>query len=96
MQANRPVGIVDLNFRVDPNSFNDQTFRGQYDVNNNLIYKGLARAGAGEGDEVWQIAQLTYDGNNNLTSLKWPLDAYGRPSTAYTFAWSDRASYTYG
>ena len=93
---NRPVGQVDANYRWDPDSFADEAFRGQYDANDNLIYKGVAKVGASEGDEVWQICFLTYDANDNLLSVTWPIDQYGRPSSEYIFSWTDRSTYTYG
>jgi hypothetical protein len=83
------------------NSATDMEFRGDY-TGTNLIYKGFARAGAGEGDLVWQIAKLAYDGSNNLLSVKWPMlppntttGISGGTSTEYEFSWTDRASYTY-
>lgn len=92
---NRPFGQVDRNFRVDADSWSDEAFRGEYDGNDNLIYKAVAVAGANEGDEVWQIAKLVYDANDNLLRVEWPLNQYGRCSTEYNFSWTDRATYTY-
>ena len=93
---NRPFGQLDGNFRLDADSWSDEAFRGEYDGNDNLIYKAVAVAGSAEGDEVWQIAKLTYDGNDNLLRVDWPLNTYGRASTDYAFSWTDRATYTYG
>lgn len=91
----RPIGLKDANYIVNQNSYLDLTFRGEYDASNNLIYKGLARVGAPEGDLVWQIAQLNYDGDNNLTSILWPVNSDNRPSVGYEFSWTARATYTY-
>lgn len=92
---NRPFGQVDRNFRVDADSWSDEAFRGEYDANDNLIYKAVAVPGASEADEVWQIAKLSYDANDNLLRVDWPCNQYGRPSTEYNFSWTDRATYTY-
>ena len=72
----------------------DMSFRGQY-TGTNLIYKGYARPGAAEGDLVWQIAFITYDGSNNVTSVTWPQGTNNAASSEFDFSWTDRASYTY-
>ena len=73
----------------------DMTFRGEY-TGTNLIYKGYARPGSVEGGLVWQIALLTYDGDDNVLSVTWPLGDNGFPTSEFNFSWTDRASYTYG
>lgn len=73
----------------------DMAFRGEYDVDDNLIYKGYARPGADEAAAVWQIALLDYDADNNVTSITWPQGANGAASSEFIFAWDDRATYTY-
>lgn len=92
---NRPYVQLDSQLREIYDSVDDLAFRGEYDGDNNLIYKGFARAGSSESSLVWQIAFLQYDGNNNLTSITWPKDATGAVSNDYEFSWTDRASYTY-
>lgn len=92
--AARPVGYKDAQGNLIPDSFSDESFRGEYS-GTNLIYKGFARPGAVEGSSVWQIAKLAYDGSNNLTSVKWPENANGNASNDYEFSWTDRATYTY-
>lgn len=73
----------------------DMTFRGEYDGDGFLIYKGYARPGADEGAAVWQIAKLTNDADGNVTSITWPQADNGAASSEYVFSWTDRASYTY-
>ena len=93
---NQPILKRDAQNNVCQESYiGDMTFRGEYDGNNNLIYKGYARPGADEGDPVWQIAFLDYDGNNNLTSTTWPETPNGSASSEFLFSWTDRATYTY-
>jgi hypothetical protein len=72
----------------------DMTFRGEY-TGTNLIYKGYSRPGAVEGDSVWQICKIAYDGSNNITSIKWPQGDNAFPSSEFNFSWTNRASYTY-
>ncbi len=93
--TNRPLGQLDNNYRLDLDSFNEESFRGEYDGNDNLIYKGLAKPGSSTASDVWQIAKLTYDGNDNLLSITWPENANGVASSTYDFSWDDRATYTY-
>jgi hypothetical protein len=71
----------------------DMKFRGEYS-GSNLIYKGYAKPGADESDEVWQIAEITYSGSN-ITEINWPQNALGKASSNFEFSWTDRATYTY-
>lgn len=91
----RPVNLLDNNNRPIYDSVDSLAFQGQYDANNNLLYKGMARPGTSTSATGWQIALLTYDANNNLLSITWPINASGAPSNDFTFVWSSRASYTY-
>ena len=93
--TNRPLGQLDNNYRLDPDSFNEESFRGEYDVGNNLIYKGLAKPGSSTALAVWQIAKLAYDANGNLLSITWPQNANGVASSDYNFVWDSRITYTY-
>lgn len=56
----------------------------------NPIYIGVAVANSATSAAVWQIKKLTYDGNDNPTSI---LAAGG--TTEYNQVWDDRASLTY-
>ncbi len=91
---NRPVARKDAQGNIIPGSFDDEAFQGEY-TGTNLIYKGFARPGASTTTAVWQIAKMTYDGSNNLTSVIWPQDPNGHASNDYQFQWSLRATYTY-
>lgn len=66
------------------------SLRAEYDGNSLLIYFADAMPGSLDADPVWRIRKLTYDGNGNFATLTWP-DA----STASTYVWDDRATYTY-
>lgn len=91
---NRPMGRLDAQGRVIPQSFEDNAFQGAYS-GTDLIYKGFARPGSSTAAAVWQIAFLTYDGSHNLLSIQWPQDASGHASNDYQFIWANRAGYTY-
>lgn len=93
--TNRPINYLDSQGRQIFDSVDDLAFRGQYDGSSNLIYKGFAQPGASEGDLVWQISVLAYDGSGNVTSVTWPQNALGSASNDYIFSWTARASYTY-
>lgn len=92
-QNNRPLGYLDAQGRLIFDSVDDSAFRGEY-IGNNLIYKAFARPGAAEGDAVWQIALLAYDGLNNVVSITWP-QINGNALNDYLFSWTARATYTY-
>lgn len=91
----RPLGQLDSNYRWDPDSYGDETFYGEYDANDNLIYKGFARPGSSPAQPVWQINKLNYDANNNLLTVLYPQNASGVASANYEFIWNNRAAYVY-
>lgn len=96
MSFNQPILKRDAQHNACQESYiADMTFRGEYDGSNNLIYKAYGRPGAVDSNPVWQIAKLTYDGNNNVTSITWPQGSNGAASSEFNFVWNDRASYTY-
>ena len=93
-EKTRPIGRLDAQGRVIPDSFLDESFRGEY-TGIDLIYAGFARPGASESAAVWQITKMAYDGANNIVSIKWPQTAGGIPSNDYEFIWANRATYTF-
>ena len=92
---NRPRGLQNTQGVFIPSSFEEESFRGEYDGSNNLIYAGFARPGSTEGALVWEISKMAYDGSNNLISITWPLNSQGAVSIDYEFSWTDRATYTF-
>lgn len=64
--------------------------RAEYDGNSLLIYFADAAPGSLTSAAVWRIRQLTYDGNGNFIAMTWP-----NASTAFTFVWDNRDTYTY-
>lgn len=94
VRVNRPRASINPQGYVIPDSFENESFRGEYDGSNNLIYAGFARPGASEGESVWQIQKLAYSGTN-LTSIKWPTKSNTQVSNDYEFSWTNRATYTY-
>jgi hypothetical protein len=93
-RKSRPIKFTDANFRDLNDSESYLAFRGDY-TGANLTYAGFARPGSAEGILVWQIRRLAYDVNGNLTSVTWPLDTDGLPSSDFEFSWTARAGYTY-
>lgn len=93
--VNRPPGIVDMNHYLNQESFLEESMRGIYDANNNLIYVGFAKVGASELAPVWQIQKFAYDGNNNLINGKWPVNTAGVASSDYEFVWDAGAGGNY-
>jgi YD repeat-containing protein len=92
---NRPIGYKDAQGTIIPDSYGYLAFQGEYDGNNNLIYKGFARPGSSTTSPVWQIAFLTYDGSGNILSITWPENTLGKASNDFMFQWSIRHTYTY-
>lgn len=92
---NQPVLKRDAQNNVLQGSYGDVAFRGEYDGSNNLIYRGLARPGSAEGDNVWQLTFFSYDGSNNLISTTWPQASNGVGNSDWNFNWTGRAAYTY-
>lgn len=83
----------DQDFNLLQSSYGWKAFRGEYDGSNNLIYAAFAIEGSDEAERVWQLKRLTYSGTN-LTAIEWP-EIDGKASSDFSFAWDDRATYTY-
>lgn len=92
---NRPRALIDTDGRAIDHTYYDEEFRGDYLAGTNLIYKGFARPGSPTTEPVWQIAYMTYDANDNITSIQWPRNSAGAVSNDYEFIWDNRAAYTY-
>lgn len=83
----RPVGRNNGQGQLIEEFFIEESFRGIYS-GNNLTYAGFAKPGSSESEPLWQIEQITYDINNNIISIKWPLNSSGICSNDYEFQWS--------
>lgn len=92
---NRPLRKFDSDFDINPYSYQDQALQIDYLAGTNPIYIGVARPGASLARAVWQIKKLTFDVNNNVTMIQWPLRPDGSVSSDYEFIWNDRATLTY-
>ena len=56
----------------------------------NPLYIGKARPSITSSETGWQIRKLTYDGSDNVLSVK-----FANGKNGYSFIWDDRATYTY-
>lgn len=56
----------------------------------NPVYIGKAQIGSATSASSWAIKKLTYDGNDNPTSIKW---ADG--TETFNKVWDDRTGFTY-
>lgn len=92
---NRPLKYGEKDRREFIVENSEVELRAQNDGNGNPIYLGRAKAGVTESEDRWQIRFITYDGNQGVTSITWPQNDLGNPSTEYEFVWDDRATYTY-
>ena len=91
--GNRPLGMLDAQGELIQDSFDYESFLGEYS-GTNLIYSGYARPGSLTSAGVCQISKQTYDGNGNVTAVQWP-QVNGIASADYQFIWDNRATYTY-
>lgn len=61
-----------------------------YDVNLNVEYIGKGIAGSAAADATWQITNLTYDVNQNVTAV-----LYADGNKKFDKVWNNRAGYVY-
>jgi YD repeat-containing protein len=61
-----------------------------YDDQNRVQYIGLSQPGRATSTAGWQIRELTYDADDNLTTV-----AFAGGSNEFAFIWDNRAGYTY-
>ena len=61
-----------------------------YSGGSNPIYIGIASPGTATSENKWQIKKLTFDGNNNITSI-----AYAGGAPDFNQIYDDRASLSY-
>lgn len=62
----------------------------EYSAAGNPIYVGEAEPGVATSVAKWRIKRLTYDANNNPTSIQW---ADG--NNGFRFVWDMRLTYTF-
>ena len=73
---------------AQPDTADDLTSLFAY-TGNNVEYIGMAAIGSATSAALWAIRKLAYSGDN-VTSIKW-----ASASSAQTFIWDDRSTYTY-
>lgn len=61
-----------------------------YNGGANATYIGQATPGTATSAAGWQIKFITYDGNDEPTSITW-----ANASSKFTFVWANRTSYSY-
>ena len=61
-----------------------------YDSGTNPVYVGSAAPGTATDAAGWNICKITYDGNDNPTSIYWANANIGN-----ALIWDNRATYTY-
>lgn len=68
----------------------DYTVLVDYSAGVNPVYIGKSARGTPTSVARWQIKKVTYDANDNVTSIKW-----ADKSNAFEKVWDDRASYDF-
>lgn len=66
------------------------TIQIDYSGGTNPSYFGIAAPGTLTSQALWQIRLLTFDGNNNLTSMQ-----YANGSPSFNQIWDNRAGLSY-
>jgi len=64
------------------------------DENGNAIFVARAQIGTAESAQKWQICKMAYDSNSSVTSVTWPQNADGNPSSDYEFVFKANADLT--
>ena len=67
------------------------TTKIDYDGGTNAIYIGECMPGTATSNTKWRIKKLTYDGNNNVTDIKWA----NSEAIKFTVEWDLRTGYSY-
>lgn len=81
-----PVAIIEMTGNL---AIGRYTTMMDYDVNGNLVYIGISRAGWTTADPQWFIKKLTWSGNN-LASM-----TCASGDINFNKIWDQRSSYTY-
>lgn len=66
------------------------TLKFDYDSNGNQIYVGWTQAGTASSATGWRLMKQTFNGSSQVTDITWP-----SASTAFSFIWDSRTTYTY-
>jgi len=82
--------MQELSSHADLELLKESTTLLDYLAGTDPIYIGKSYPGAATSDPVWQIKKLTYDGNGNVTSVK-----YSGSSPNAADVWDNRTSLTY-
>lgn len=68
----------------------NQTLKFDYDGSGNQIYIGWAQPGTVTSAIGWRIMKQTFNGSSQPTDIQWP-----SASTAFSFIWDSRTTYSY-
>ena len=88
-ESNRPFKFGPDNRREFIVQDSEVAFRAYNNSDGNPLFLGRAKPGSAESDPVWQIAHITYDDNQGVTSITWPENDEGAFSSNYEFIWDD-------
>jgi len=64
------------------------TIRSINDNNGNPVFLGRAKVGTLESEEKWHIRKITYDSNQGISSVTWPVNASGQATADFEFIWN--------
>lgn len=64
------------------------------DTNGYVIFLGRAKIGSAVSEQRWQIRKLTYDSNQGVIRVEWPLNSDNLASSDYEFIWNSETDLT--
>jgi len=64
------------------------------DADGNPTYFARAKCGTDTSEEKWQIRKITYDANQGITAIEWPVDS-GTASADFIFSWDLVLTYVF-
>lgn len=95
MFLHRPFKFGSDNRRIALIHPSEVAFRAINDNNGNPIYIGKAIIGSLESEPKWQIRKMTYDSNQGIIKISWPVNSEGEASSNFEFIWTNVENYQY-
>lgn len=95
MFLHRPFKFGSQNRRISVIQDSEVAFRAINDSKGNPLYIGKALVGTLESEPKWQLRKMTYDSNQGIIKVSWPVNAEGEASSDFEFIWTNVENYQY-
>lgn len=93
-RSNRPFKFGDKDRKELLVQESEVALRAINDTSGNPIFLGRALTGSAASASKWQIRKMAFDSNGAVTSITWPQNDEGNPSSNYEFEWSSVSDLT--